>query len=49
MREASRVNDKAMEWLKSQIKEGVTEQSIAEGSWAPIAHSAPRTTRSRRL
>ena len=31
MREASRVNDKAMEWLKSQIKEGVTEQSIAEG------------------
>lgn len=30
MREASRVNDEAMGWLKAQIKAGVTERSIAE-------------------
>lgn len=30
MREASRINDGAMGWLKAQIKAGVTERSIAE-------------------
>ena len=31
MRTASRTNDKAMEWLRAQVHEGVTEQEIAGG------------------
>ncbi|MGI6754577.1 MAG: M24 family metallopeptidase [Atopobiaceae bacterium] len=31
MREASRINDKAMDWLVDQLHVGVTEQTIAEG------------------
>ena len=31
MREASRMNDEAMEWLASQVRAGVTERAIAEG------------------
>ena len=31
MREASRINDKAMAWLADQVHVGVTERSIAEG------------------
>lgn len=31
MRTASRTNDKAMEWLAAQVREGVTEQEIAGG------------------
>ena len=31
MRAASATNDKAMEWLRSQLREGVTEHEIASG------------------
>lgn len=31
MREASRLNDKAMAWLAAQVRVGTTEQAIAEG------------------
>lgn len=31
MRQASRTNDKAMEWLAAQVHEGVTEEEIAGG------------------
>ena len=31
MREASRINDRAMAWLADQVRVGVTERSIAEG------------------
>lgn len=31
MREASRLNDEAMGWLATQVREGVTERAIAEG------------------
>lgn len=31
MRAASSVNDQAMDWLKAQVRTGVTEHSIAEG------------------
>lgn len=31
MRQASRINDQAMEWLAAQVHEGVTEEQIAEG------------------
>ena len=31
MREASRINDEAMGWLKAQVRPGVTESQIAEG------------------
>lgn len=34
MRAASKTNDEAMAWLKSQVREGVTERQIADGLMA---------------
>lgn len=38
MRAASATNDKAMEWLRSQLREGVTEHEIASGLLAEYRH-----------
>lgn len=38
MRDASLTNDQAMDWLVAQLREGVTEQQIAEGLLAEYRH-----------
>ena len=45
MRAASATNDKAMEWLRSQLREGVTEHEIASGLLAEY-RTTSRTRRS---